>query len=329
MIASISSSRSARRWRTQASTSASFQHYAQGNALRRAPDCTTAPTRPARVVRRIRERYTRSSSLPRAGMGCAAPDPIFIVGLPRAGSTLIEQILSSHSPGRRHDGAAGHHLDHAHAARAGRCRQRHRLSRGAGGASSGDALRALGEHYLARTRIQRKTSAPFFIDKMPNNFTHLGLIHLILPNAKIIDARRHPTGLLLLRLQAALRARPELQLRPGRPRPLLPRLRRADGAFRCGAARPRPPRHLRAHGRATPKARCAVCSTIAALPFEDACLRFYENDRPVRTASSEQVRQPIYRERCGSLAALRSLARAVGGALGAGARELSRYAGVK
>ena len=102
---------------------------------------------------------------------------------------------------------------------------------------------------MAQTRIQRKTRAPFFIDKMPNNFAHVGLIHLILPNAKIIDARRHPLGCWLLVLQAALRARPELHLRPRRARPVLRRLRRADGAFRCGAARPRASRVLRTHGR--------------------------------------------------------------------------------
>ncbi len=75
-----------------------------------------------------------------------------------------------------------------------------------------DELRALGEQYLERTRIHRKLGKPFFIDKMPNNFAHIGLIHLVLPNAKIIDARRHPLALLLVRIQAALRARPELQL---------------------------------------------------------------------------------------------------------------------
>ena len=78
-----------------------------------------------------------------------------------------------------------------------------------------------------QTRIQRKTDAPFFIDKLPNNWAHVGLIHLMLPNAKIIDARRHPLELLLLGLQAALRARPAFHLRPRGHRPLLPRLRRS------------------------------------------------------------------------------------------------------
>ena len=90
-------------------------------------------------------------------------------------------------------------------------------------------LRALGERYLARdARRMRKTQAPFFIDKMPNNCFYVGLIHLILPNASIIDARRHPLGCCFSVLQAALRARPEFHLRPRGPRPLLPRLRRVS-----------------------------------------------------------------------------------------------------
>ena len=131
---------------------------------------------------------------------------------------------------------------------------------------------------------------------MPNNFAHVGLIHLMLPNAKIIDARRHPLALLLLGLQAALRARPELHLGlddigryyrdyvelmahfdavlPGRVHRVIYE-RMVDGHRGRGAAR---------------------CSTIAACRSRSACLRFYENERAVRTASSEQVRRPIYRE---------------------------------
>ncbi len=163
-------------------------------------------------------------------MGCAAPDPIFIVGLPRAGSTLIEQILSSHSQVEgtmelpeitsitrtlRAQGDAGSGMPY-HEALA---------------ALDGDALRELGERYLAHTRIQRKTSAPFFIDKMPNNFMHLGLIHLMLAEREDHRCAPASTGLLLFRLQAALRPGPELQLQPGRHGALLPRLRFADGAF--------------------------------------------------------------------------------------------------
>ena len=134
--------------------------------------------------------HARSFSRARQGFGAPAPDPIFIVGLPRAGSTLLEQILASHSPRRRHHGAARHH---GHGGDARQPARRPGLAYPAALAqlSAGDC-RALGEQYLAQTRIQRKTAKPFFIDKMPNNFLHIGLIRLILPNAKIIDARRHP-----------------------------------------------------------------------------------------------------------------------------------------
>src|SRR5690606_26262950 len=123
--------------------------------------------------------------------GCQAPDPIFIVGMPRAGSTLLEQILSSHS---QVEGTM--ELPEV----IGITRELKQRAEREGLSSyhelvprlSTDEWRRLGEKYLERTRIQRKTDAPFFIDKMPNNFQHLGLIHLMLPNATIIDARRHP-----------------------------------------------------------------------------------------------------------------------------------------
>ena len=144
----------------------------------------------ARSKRAVHAGFLRASAPAAAAQ---APDPIFIVGLPRAGSTLIEQILSSHSAVegtmelpeiivastrelRAPRADAG---SRAVPRRAGRARRRRSCARSASTTSQ-------------RTRIHRKTGAPFFIDKMPNNFAHVGLIHLMLPNAKIIDARRHP-----------------------------------------------------------------------------------------------------------------------------------------
>jgi hypothetical protein len=229
-------------------------------------------------------------------LGRSAPDPIFVVGLPRSGSTLIEQILSSHS---QVEGTM--ELPEIIAM----TRELRRSRRSEGGRSYHDVLwrrwirrrvpRLGPRHYIARTRVQRKTGAPFFIDKMPNNFQHVGLIHLILPNAKDHRCAPAPARLLLLRVQAAFRAWPELQLRPRRSRPLLPRLRRTDGALRRGTARPRASRDLRAHGRRH-GTRSAALLDYCGLPFEDGCLRFFENERPVRTASSEQVRRPINRD---------------------------------
>src|SRR5690606_15641096 len=137
--------------------------------------------------------FTREFFAERAGSGCPAPDPIFIVGLPRAGSTLIEQILASHPAV---EGTMELPDIITLARKLGERKSRAETSKYPEvlATLSASELRSLGEHYLESTRIQRKTAAPFFVDKMPNNFLHLGLIHLILPNAKIIDARRHPLG---------------------------------------------------------------------------------------------------------------------------------------
>jgi hypothetical protein len=127
----------------------------------------------------------------RTGQGCPARDPIFVVGLPRSGSTLIEQILASHS---QVEGTM--ELPDVAAIARGLSDtvpgQSPLVYLDALAAAGPEELAALGQDYLDRTRIQRKTDRPFFIDKMPNNFAYAGLIHLMLPRAIIIDARRHP-----------------------------------------------------------------------------------------------------------------------------------------
>ena len=170
----------------------SFAHYARGNSLRREIAAYDAQQN-AEQVQRSKALFTPEFLAARAGSGCQAPDPIFIVGLPRSGSTLLEQILASHPlvEGTQElpdiptiaRGLSGK-------------KSRSEVPRYPEmvGTLSGEQLQALGERYLQQTRIQRKTSAPLFIDKLPNNWAHAGLIHLILPNAKIIDARRHPLG---------------------------------------------------------------------------------------------------------------------------------------
>jgi hypothetical protein len=271
----------------------SFEHYAQGNALRRA-ELDYDRDKNREHVSRSRSLFTRAFFESRSGYGSAATDPIFIVGLPRSGSTLLEQILSSHS---RVEGT----MELPDVAIIARTLPGMKQSSDpvrypeALADLSADELRALGEHYLAHTRVHRKTAAPFFIDKMPNNFAHIGLIHLMLPNAKIVDARRHPLGCCfsgfkqhfargqsftydLAELGAYYRDYVELMAHfdhvlPGRVhRVLYERLiEDTEGEVRrlldyCG------------------------------LEFEPACLHFYENDRAVRTASSEQVRTPIFRD---------------------------------
>jgi tetratricopeptide (TPR) repeat protein len=275
----------------QARYGESFRHYSEGNRLRRlaldyeADEITDH-------VQRSSAFFTRGFFRQRNGWGSSAPDPIFIIGLPRAGSTLIEQILASHS----HVEGTMELPDIVSIARrlGGKWKRSDRSAYPEALADlDSDAVRALGEEYLARTRIHRRLGRPFFIDKMPNNFAHLGLIHLILPNAKIIDARRHPLACSFALFKqhfargqgfsyslddiaryyadyAALMAHFDSVL-PGRiHRVFYERLiQDFEGEVRrlldwCG------------------------------LPFEQTCLRFYENARPVRTASSEQVRLPIF-----------------------------------
>ncbi len=271
----------------------SFQWYAKGNRLRRTQLVYDADDNTAHV-QRSRAIFTRAFFEQRQGSGCEAPDPIFIVGLPRAGSTLVEQILASHP---LVEGTA-ELPDIMALAR----RMSPRGSQGTAAAYPGvlasfdaTALRVLGEEYLERTRIQRKTAAPFFIDKMPNNFAHLGLIHLILPKARIIDARRHPLGggfsafkQHFARGQGFTYDLNELgryyhdyvalmahfdQVLPGRVHRVFYEQMVADTETEVHRL-------------------LAYCG----LPFDPACLRFHENERAVRTASSEQVRQPIFRE---------------------------------
>jgi len=271
----------------------SFRHYAQGNAIRRAQLHYSADDTSARV-RYIREHYTRDFFAARAGAGSPSHDPIFVVGLPRAGSTLIEQILSSHSQVEgtmelpevtsitrllRLQGAADDVMPY----------------HGALAALDADALRALGERYLAHTRIQRKTAAPLFIDKMPNNFMHLGLIHLMLPNAKIIDARRHPLacGFSAFKQHFARGQSFSYDLED------VGRYYRDYVALMAHFDAVLPGRiHRVVYERMVEDTEGEVRRLLdyCGLPFEASCLRFFQNPRPVRTASSEQVRQPIYRE---------------------------------
>jgi len=271
----------------------SFRHYERGNALRLEQIPYSADDS-SLLLQRAREAYGAEFFAARAGSGCEAPDPIFIVGLPRAGSTLVEQILASHSQvegtmelpdlisitrALRH-AAADKRAGAYHAALAS-------LDRG--------ALRELGLDYLERTRIHRKLGRPFFIDKMPNNFAHIGLIHLILPNAKIIDVRRHPMACCFSGFKQHF----------ARGQSFTYGLHNVGRYYRdyvelmahFDAALPgRVQRVIYEDLIADTEHEVRRLLDYCGLPFEDACLRFFENERPVRTASSEQVRKPIFRD---------------------------------
>ncbi len=225
MIGSTSTSHSARRCTTPASVDAAFDHYARGNALR----LTLHPYAPRdvhKLVDRSIAAFSAEMFAERSG-GCESPDPIFIVGMPRAGSTLLEQILSSHSAVE----GTSELQDIPILARREEKYPRSALD------LDEEERRALGEEYLKRTAVQRRTDKPFFIDKLPNNWM---LVPFIQPDpAEREDHRRTPapSRLLLLELPAAFRARSDVDLRPRAPRPLLFGLCPADGACRHRAAR--------------------------------------------------------------------------------------------
>jgi tetratricopeptide (TPR) repeat protein len=271
----------------------SFRHYQAGARLRLKAVPHDAARDHAQMLR-AKTLFTAEFFTKRAGQGCDAPDPIFIVGLPRSGSTLIEQILASHSAvegtmelpdiailarqvGKPSGEVAGPRYPETLAE------------------LDPDTLRAIGEAYLDRTRVHRKLGRPLFIDKMPNNFHHLGLIRLILPRAKVIDARRgamascfsafkqhfargHSFSYDLTDLGAYYRDYVEIMAH--------------FDAVAPGWI------HRVVYERMVDDTEAEVRRLLdyCGLPFEAACLRFHENTRAVRTASSEQVRRPIFRD---------------------------------
>jgi predicted Zn-dependent protease len=272
---------------------ASFEMYAHANELR-SKHISYSAEQMTDLVQRMKSLFTAEFFQSRAGFGAAAPDPIFIVGLPRAGSTLVEQILASHSA------VEGTMELPDIIAMAGKLRPRDGASDQARypeilGELSGQRCRALGEQYIEDTRVQRKTDKPLFIDKMPNNFLHIGLIRLILPNAKIIDARRHPMACCFsgFKQHFARGQNYTYSLEDiGRYyRDYVDLMGHFDRVL-PGAV------HRVIYERLIEDTDNEIRRLLehCGLPFEEGCLKFYENDRAVRTASANQVRRPIFRE---------------------------------
>ena len=273
-------------------TGESWRYYERGNALQR----QTSRYRPEIIetnTQRQRDVCTRAFFEARAGWGVPDPDPIFILGLPRAGSTLIEQILASHSQvegtqelpdvqrivlelqGRDPDLNDPRYP-------------------GILAAMTREDSAALGARYLADTRVYR-TGRPFFIDKMPNNFRHIGLIRLMLPNAKIIDARRDPMSCCFSNLKQLFAQGQEFTYSiddiARYYRTYLDLMEHWDAAL--------PGHVLRVqHEDVVDDLEGSVRRILdhCGLAFEPACVAFHENRRSVRTPSSEQVRQPIFRD---------------------------------
>jgi tetratricopeptide (TPR) repeat protein len=271
----------------------SFAHYQRANQLRRQRENYDAEEM-SEFVHRSKELLTAEFFARRDGFGIGARDPIFIVGMPRAGSTLVEQILASHS---QVEGTMElPDLLMIAGTLAGRQKGSEEPRYPTVLAElSIEASRALGRQYMDQTRIQRKTAKPFFIDKMPNNFLHIGLIRLILPQAKIIDARRHPMACCfsVFKQQFSEGHRYSYGLEDlGRfYREYIDLMAHFD---RVGAGKV----HRVIYERMIEDTEAEVRRLLAycGLEFENECLRFYENDRPVRTPSALQVRQPIYRQ---------------------------------
>ena len=260
-----------------------FGYYEAANALR----LKTQPYYAAKLGRSVDlciELLSAEFFAKHAG-GCDAPDPVFIVGLPRAGSTLIEQILSSHS---LVEGTAElpdipamvNNLGPYPSALA-------KL-----GATDREKL---GREYLKRAGVQRRTTRPFFIDKLPNNWLFVPFIQLILPRAKIIDARRHPLACCFSNFrQHFARGQPfTYNLRDlGRYYSDYVRMMAHIDVALPGRV------HRVIYERMVDDTEGEVRRLLdyCGLDFEPQVLEFYKTDRAVRTASSEQVRQPIYRD---------------------------------
>lgn len=277
----------------QSEPAPAFAHYADGNRLRRS-QLHYDPEEISSHVRRSIAFFTPDVFAARAGQGCPAPDPIFILGMPRAGSTLVEQILASHP---EVEGTMELPDIPELAKRLGG-----RTAKGEASAYpeclaglDAAALAALGEDYLDTTRIQRKTDRPFFVDKMPNNWLHSGLIRLILPNAKIIDARRHPLACCFSNFKQHFARGQGFTYDLGE----LGRYYRDYVTLMAHMDAVQPGRVHRVIHEALvdePEREVRALLDYLGLPFDPACLRFHENERAVRTASSEQVRRPLNRE---------------------------------
>jgi tetratricopeptide (TPR) repeat protein len=271
----------------------SFEHYNQGNSLHREGIRYDADGNTARTER-LKRKFTSTFMKDRAGSGHDTASPIFIVGMPRSGSTLLEQILASHSLVEGTTELPDIISMALEMSAEGDTSENAQYSNILA-TKSHDELRELGAQYLERTRVHRKTDSPFFIDKMPNNFLHIGMIHLILPNAKIIDARRHPMGCCFSNFKQYYARGQNFSYSLsdiGRFYHDYVELMAHFDTVLPGRI------HRVIYEQTVEDTETQVRKLLdyCQLEFEPACLRFFETQRGVRTASSEQVRQPIYRQ---------------------------------
>jgi tetratricopeptide (TPR) repeat protein len=268
----------------------SFQWYSKGNAIRRIgldyePDATTDMMKRALAV------FTPELFQERAGLGCPSTEPIFVVGMQRSGSTLTEQILGSHS---QIEPAGELQMLLKVVVESVMPKTGENYPNGMDKLTSDD-LRSLGETYLEQSRAARKTDKPYYVDKNCYNIWQIGLIHLILPNARIIDVRRHPISCCWANFTISFAHAPPLSYKL------------TDiGRFYHDYVR------LMAHyDRVLPgKIHRVIYEDLVAdlegevrrmleflgLPFEQSCLEYYRNDRAFNSFSNEQVRRPIFKD---------------------------------
>ena len=266
-----------------------WDYYVEGNAKRRMLE-QYDPVRFEMHNDAIVEVFDKEFVQKNSGLGNPDPAPIFVIGLPRSGSTLLEQILASHS---MVEGTA----ELPYIRRVEQSLSKNRVD----GINYPQAVRelrelnfkSLGQDYMDAAQLHRVENKPRFIDKMPNNFPAVGLIHLILPNAKIIDARRYPLDSCLSNFRQLY----------GQGQPFTYDLTDI-GEYFLEYQRMMDHWHDVLPGRVLTVQYEDVVTDFESqvrrlleyceLTWEDACLRYHETERPVRTASSEQVRQPVY-----------------------------------
>jgi tetratricopeptide (TPR) repeat protein len=270
----------------------SWVFYQRGNALKRA-ESRYRPELIELNTRRQIEVCTPEFFSQRAGLGAQSRDPIFILGLPRSGSTLIEQILASHSQVEGTQELAD--IPRMVIELQGRAPDiDNPRYPGVLAELPPQEFSRLGDRYLADTRVYR-SDRPYFIDKMPNNFRHVGLIHLILPHAKIIDARREPMACCFSNLKQLFANGQEFTYSFDD----IARYYRTYLELMAHWNRALPGKVLRVeHETVVDDLEGSVRRILefCGLEFEPSCVEFYKTARAVRTASSEQVRQPIFRE---------------------------------
>jgi tetratricopeptide (TPR) repeat protein len=284
----------AKAWEDRGDYARAWGYYVEGNDAQRMQekyDPVATEVMHDAIIEVFDEELIREKS----GGGHPDRSPTFIIGLPRSGSTLIEQILASHSQveGTSELPYVGRVATSLNRNRADGINYPHAVRE-----LSAEHFQALGQDYLDLARMHRTEGAARFIDKMPNNFPAVGFLHLILPNAKIIDARRYP-------LDSCLGCYRQLFAKGQTFTYDLHDI----GDYFLEYERTMEHWHTVLPGRVLTVQYEALVNDVETevrrlldyceLPFEDACLRFYETERPVRTASSEQVRQPIHNRSVG------------------------------